>query len=131
MVSTRIAADLAGAVDAAHHDHDAANGTAGALEDYVLQLRGGAESSEGDAPAAFVVIVKNMRTLQTEGRFEELLRECEALPRDVIFVKETWQSGAEKIIKLEMGHYWFGPEVQKRSMQSVSFSRKSLLFKSL
>jgi hypothetical protein len=86
----------------------AANGTAGELDDCVLQLRGGGDSSEGNVPAEVVVIVKNARSLQTEGRFEELLLECETLRWDAILVNETWRSAAEEIIKLESGHYWFG-----------------------
>ena len=70
----------------------------------VLQLRGGGSN----LLKQFIVIFKNVRSVQTEERLEELLVECDAIEWDVILVNETWRGQSEEIVKLKGGHMWFG-----------------------
>lgn len=77
------------------------------LHDRVLQLRGGGNAGR-DGFVQFAAILKNVRSIQTEARFEEFLHECGDFTWDVVLVNETWRKEGEEILKLDTGHCWLG-----------------------
>ena len=63
---------------------------------------------DGAEGCKFITILKSVRSVQTEERFEELPTECESFWRDAILLNETWRAQDEEIVRLESGHHWFG-----------------------
>ena len=56
----------------------------------------------------FVTISKNVRSIQTEERFEEFLQESKQVRWHAILVNETWRKEKEEVMRLESGDLWLG-----------------------
>ena len=92
----------------------------------VAKLRGGQKEEGGDLDAGrkpasktdekpkpgellFTALLKNVRSIQTEERFEEFTEELTKIEWDAVLVNETWrQEEEEEIVKLSSGDHWFG-----------------------
>jgi exonuclease III len=54
------------------------------------------------------IFVKNVRSLQSEERLEELILEAEQVEWDAVLVNETWREQEAEYDTLESKHIWFG-----------------------
>ena len=98
-----------------------ADGTCGHISGHILKLTGGGGSERWNeaedysttyasqsTSVSFDIYVKNVRSLTTDARLEELTEEANAVSWDVILVNETWREEAEELVEPESGHIWMG-----------------------
>ena len=79
-------------------------------DECVLQLRGGGcgKGIDEDQSSRFIWVLKNVRSIQAETRFEEMMHEVSDCAWDLLAVNETWREEKEEIFKLNSRHTWFG-----------------------
>ena len=56
----------------------------------------------------FIWILKSVRSIQAETRFEEMLHEVSDCAWDLLAINETWMEETEEIFKLESRYTCFG-----------------------
>ena len=94
--------------DSKKHEKNTESESKDASSSSITETNKKKNETKSEKDITFIVLQKNVRSLNSSERFEELTQKEEGYRRDTTLISETWRASKAEIRETQQGHIFMG-----------------------